>query len=467
MKLVFKIIGLIVGIFIALVIFLAIMFYKDFKMPVEQYTQSEEYFQKRLDDELQLIMTDDTKENIEVTLTEVFINQFMMRELSKDNPKYQDEAFKDEPAYEYMYLSATSGMRAGIKGVSTDILEDRIDLVVSVHALAGSTRLYKTGVYLSLDVILDEDDEYVFKVRKINIGKLGLPVKTGLNIANYITSKINGKSINEMANEALPFGVFDSKTASFTATEQTVLDYATSQDVGYGALLEIIYTRNLINIAVEDENISIGFALGQLRKLPTDATSPTFNPITDTAGQVSFMNGLAAQFLAEILNPSANPYVDLNEIEANQIVDYSLKDSLQFEQEFKLKINETEEVIYHFNSSKLFLTMEDNILSLHLPFEITRDGITEKFDILFNIDSTVSVEAEDLVLTITGMRIGTAVLTETEIQMIEDTYGSGMIQEGKVRITKEQLSEAFAGQNIEFNDAEVVNGMLRLYYNFN
>ena len=251
MKLVFKIIGLIVGIFIALVIFLAIMFYKDFKMPVEQYTQSEEYFQKRLDDELQLIMTDDTKENIEVTLTEVFINQFMMRELSKDNPKYQDEAFKDEPAYEYMYLSATSGMRAGIKGVSTDILEDRIDLVVSVHALAGGTRLYKTGVYLSLDVILDEDDEYVFKVRKINIGKLGLPVKTGLNIANYITSKINGKSINEMANEALPFGVFDSKTASFTATEQTVLDYATSQDAGYGALLEIIYTRNLINIAVE------------------------------------------------------------------------------------------------------------------------------------------------------------------------------------------------------------------------
>ncbi len=111
--------------------------------------------------------------------------------------------------------------------------------------------------------------------------------------------------------------------------------------------------------------------------------------------------------------------------------------------------------------------MEDNILSLHLPFAITRDGITEKFDILFNINSTVSVEAEDLVLTITGMRIGSSVLTETEIQMIEDTYGSGMIQEGKVRITKEQLSEAFAGQNIEFNDAEVVNGMLRLYYNFN
>jgi len=463
MKLVFKIIGLIVGIFIALIIFLAVMFYKDFKMPVEQYTQSEEYFQKQLDDEIQLMMINDTKENIEVTLTEVFINQFMMRELSKDNPKFQDDAFKDEPEYEYMYLSATSGMRAGIKGVSTDILEDRIDLVVSVHALADSTRLYKTGVYLSLDVILDENDEYVFKVRKINIGKLGLPVKTGLNIANYITSKINGKSINDMANEALPFGVFDSKTVSFTATEQTVLDYATSQDAGYGALLEIIYTRNLINIAVEDENISFGFALGQLRKLPTDANPPTFNPITNSAGQTAFMLGLATQFL----NPPTELYVDLNEIEANQIVDYSLKDSLQFEQEFKLKINETDEVIYHFKSSKLFLTMEDDVLSLHLPFEITRDDITEKFEMLFNIDSTVSVESEDLVLTITGMRIGTAVLTETEIQMIEDTYGSGMIQEGKVRITKEQLSEAFAGQNIEFNDAEVVNGMLRLYYNFN
>ena len=111
--------------------------------------------------------------------------------------------------------------------------------------------------------------------------------------------------------------------------------------------------------------------------------------------------------------------------------------------------------------------MEDNILSLHLPLRSQEMVLRKKFDILFNIDSTVSVEAEDLVLTITGMRIGTAVLTETEIQMIEDTYGSGMIQEGKVRITKEQLSEAFAGQNIEFNDAEVVNGMLRLYYNFN
>ena len=99
MKLVFKIVGIVIGVILALVLFIVFMFYKDFKMPVEQYTQSEEYFQKRLDDELQLIMSDTNKENIDVTLTEVFINQFIMRELSKDNPKYQNETYKDDLEY--------------------------------------------------------------------------------------------------------------------------------------------------------------------------------------------------------------------------------------------------------------------------------------------------------------------------------------------------------------------------------
>lgn len=466
MKLVFKIVGIVIGVILALVLFIVFMFYKDFKMPVEQYTQSEEYFQKRLDDELQLIMSDTNKENIDVTLTEVFINQFIMRELSKDNPKYQNETYKDDLEYDYMYLTADSGMRAAIKGVSTNILEDRIDLVVSVHALSGTFKLYKTGVFISLNVILDENDEYVFKVRKINIGKLGLPIKMGLDLTNFILDKINGKSLNEMANESLPFGKFDSKAVSFTATEQTIIDFAKTQEDGYGVLLEIIYTRQLLELAVEDENIVMGFALGKLRKLVTDENPPIFNPITDPAGQSSFMNGLMNQFIAEILNPSSTPYVDLNEIEANQIMDYSLKDSIQFEQEFKLKINETDEVIYNFSSGKIFLTMEDNTLSLHMPFEITRSGVVSKFDILFNIASTVSVEDEDLVLTITGMRIAGIELTEEELQMIEDTYAAGMIEDGKVRITKEQLNEAFAGQNIDINDAEVIDGKLRLYYSF-
>ena len=108
MKKVLLIIGIILTSLIILISIPLIMFSKNYKVPEEQYKVEETYFMKHFDNEFVELVNSDTKNYINVNLTEVYINQFIKRELFKDNPKYMVSAYEGELEYKYMYISEGS-----------------------------------------------------------------------------------------------------------------------------------------------------------------------------------------------------------------------------------------------------------------------------------------------------------------------------------------------------------------------
>lgn len=443
-----------------------IMFSKNYKVPVNQYSETETYYMKHFDDEFQLLQTTPSKQYINTTLTEIYINQFIKNELFKDNPKFMNPAYEGELEYKYMYVSSGGGMKAAIKGLFTDIKGNQIDIILSVDMLLGKTKLYQTGVLLRVDIDHQTDGTFVLKVNRVVFGRTRMPLKNGIGMTNYVMKKINGKTLNEVVNGALPLGVFESKNATLTIKESDVIDYVQKSHDGYGILVKLVYDHDLIEIDVIEDGVKLGLGLGKLRKPTTDPTRPVFEPLTTPEEQVAFMGSLNTRLAAGFIANPANPYVDLNEIEANQILDYSLKDSVKFSQNFPIKISPTETIEYTIESSNLFLTMAGSTLKLHLEFSIARENVIDKFYIQLNMNSNIDMVGEDIVITMIDAYVSDINLTHDEVMRIVDMYNPGMFEDGKLTITKAQMDEMFLGAQMIINEVSVVDGQLRIHYTF-
>jgi hypothetical protein len=464
MKKVLLIIGIILTSLIILISIPLIMFSKNYKVPEEQYKVEETYFMKHFDNEFVELVNSDTKNYINVNLTEVYINQFIKRELFKDNPKYMVSAYEGELEYKYMYISEGS-FKVGIRGLYTDVKDNQVDIILSVDLLAGKTRLYRTGILIRVN-IETLDDTYVFKVNRIYLGRTKMPLKRELGLATYITKKINGKTLDEVINDSLPFGYYNKNEVSLEVTEASVLEYAKEKHVGFGTLIKLIYNHDLLSIDVVNDGVSLSLNMGAVRKKTTAPSKPNFEPLTSPEEQAEFMVGLNGRLLAGFLNSPINPYVDLNEVEANQVLDYSLKDKVKFSQDFPIKLSAIEEVNYYIESSNVFLTMENSNITLYLEFLVKRDNEPNLFIIQIKMNSTLEMVNENIIITMISASVGNITLTNEEVMEIINVYNEGMFEDGKLTISKQQLSEMFSGAEMIIDDVKIVNGKLRIYYTF-
>lgn len=353
MKKVLLILGITIATLIILISIPLIMFSKNYKVPIEQYKVEETYFMKHFDNEFVLLVNSNTKRDVNVDLKEVYINQFIRREIFKDNPKYLNEAYKGELEYKYMYISDGS-FKAGIRGLYTDIKDDEVDIILSVDLLAGNKRLYRTGILIKVDITETLEGSYILTVKKVYLGRTKLPLKSGLGIASYITDKINGKTLDEVINGSLPFGYYNKETVSLEITENDILEYAREKHDGLGTLVKLIYDHDLLDINVVNDGVGLSLNMGAVRKKSTDPSKPDFEPLTSPEEQAAFMVGLNGRLLTGFVYDPVNPSVDLNEIEANQVLDYSLKDKVKFNKMFKIKLSATETVNYTIESSNVF-----------------------------------------------------------------------------------------------------------------
>ena len=167
-------------------------------------------------------MLDTNSDLIDLTVTEAFLNTVIQKELSKDNPKYLDETYKDTPDYRYMMMFSD---QVGLKGVWTTLKDDLIKITVGADILLNGKTMYQTAISIDLKVVLNDGDTYLLQVKKIQVGKVALPIKQGVAITNFFVQKFQGKSLNELVVESLPFGAFDSTNLSFTVGEDELTDY--------------------------------------------------------------------------------------------------------------------------------------------------------------------------------------------------------------------------------------------------
>ncbi|PKL01123.1 MAG: hypothetical protein CVV56_02455 [Tenericutes bacterium HGW-Tenericutes-1] len=463
MKRLLKLIITLLILFTILIVIPLILLSKETTPPVEQYvTASETAFYTDLDQELSELITDSESDYVNLTIDEAFINRAIQKELSKSNPNYLDINYEDELSYKYMMMLSS---KLGFKGIWVELTDDQIIVIAGIdYANSPDKAIYQTGFEVIFDIVLSEDDQYYLKLNKIEIGKLKLPLNSAFKLASFIVKQLSNKSLNELIAENLTFGAFDSEEFSFTVGESELTDYLYEIDPTFAALLKVIYQENLLILDLSDEGFDVSLNIGVFRRLLTDLDEPAFTSWENDVDKAAFMASLAAQALLNITINPLDPRIDLDEADLNAILDYTLGEKVQFEFPIEFTLL-GEEIEYSFNSTNLFIRMNDDELSIHLKMTLSKTGMPGTFDMQFNLSSNVSMNLEgDMVLTIINSNIGEIELNNEILTMLFSVFDDTLVVGNTIVIPKEKLNEMFEGSNIIFNDTYVINGELRMHF---
>lgn len=463
MKRIYKLIlSLLLIIFIFFILPL-ILFNKRLTPPINQYVSSSDTtFYQSLNQELETLITDSNEDTVSLTVSEAFINRAIQKELSKSNTAYLNSDFSDEISHDYMMMF---GNNFGFKGVWTKLQDDKIIIYAGADfATSPGKVLYQTGIEIIFDIVLSENNQYYLKLSKLEIGRINLPLKSAYKFASFIIKQLSSKSLNELIAENLTFGDFSETDFSFSVGEVELADYLYEIDPTFAALLKVIYKEDLLILDVSEQGFDISLNVGVFRRLTSDLDEPSFTKWENDFDKAAFMANLASQAIIDsMLNP-LDPRIDLNEEDLNAIIDYTLGEKVKFEFPIKFTLND-EEIEYLFNSTNLFIRMDDDILSIHLKMTLSKTGMAGTFDMQFNLSSHVSMnENGDMVLSIIDSNIGEVDLDTEILTMLFSVFDDQLMVDNTIVIKKETLNKMFEGSNIIFNDSYVVNGELRMHF---
>ena len=462
MKILKKLVLFLVVIIVLFVVIPLVLLSKKTQAPLADYqTSSETAFYQDLNADLEALMTDTESDYIDLTMSEQFLNRAIQKELSKDNPKFQNDLYSDELDYRYMMLFSD---QVGLKGVWTALEDDLIKITVGVDVLVGGNVVYQSALFVNLKIALNDNDTYLFQILKIQTGKVSLPIKTGADITSFFIERLQGKSLNELVTDSLPFGQLDTDELSFSVGEQELTDYLYTIDPTFAALLKVIYQENLLVMDFSDAGFDLSMNLGIFRRLVTDLDEIPFTRLEDDQDKADLMAGIASKAALNVITNPSDPTINLTEEELNQILDYQLKDAVAFEFPLEFMLNGIEQK-YLFKSTNLYVRMIGDQLSVHLKMTLEKENFVGSFIMQFNLVTTVAINANgDMVLTILSSNIGEVDLDNTILKMMVDTFDETLMQGSTLVIPKEKLNEMFQGSGLVFDEGYVEAGELVLHF---
>jgi hypothetical protein len=462
MKILKKLVLFLVVIIVLFVVIPLVLLSKKTQAPLADYqTSSETAFYQDLNADLEALMTDTESDYIDLTMSEQFLNRAIQKELSKDNPKFQNDLYSDELDYRYMMLFSD---QVGLKGVWTALEDDLIKITVGVDVLIGGNVVYQSAVFVNLKIVLNDNDTYLFQILKIQTGKVSLPIKTGADITSFFIERLQGKSLNELVTDSLPFGQLDTDELSFSVGEQELTDYLYTIDPTFAALLKVIYQENLLVMDFSDAGFDLSMNLGIFRRLVTDLDEIPFTRLEDDQDKADLMAGIASKAALNVITNPSDPTINLTEEELNQILDYQLKDAVAFELPLEFMLNGIEQK-YLFKSTNLYVRMIGDQLSVHLKMTLEKEDFVGSFIMQFNLVTTVAIDVNgDMVLTILSSNIGEVDLDNAILKMMVDTFDETLMQGSTLVIPKEKLNEMFQGSGLVFDQGYVEAGELVLHF---
>lgn len=462
MKILKKLVLFLVVIIVLFVVIPLVLLSKKTQAPLADYqTSSETAFYQDLNADLEALMTDTESDYIDLTMSEQFLNRAIQKELSKDNPKFQNDLYSDELDYRYMMLFSD---QVGLKGVWTALEDDLIKITVGVDVLIGGNVVYQSALFVNLKIVLNDNETYLLQIMKIQTGKVSLPIKTGADITSFFIERLQGKSLNELVRDSLPFGQLNTDELSFSVGEQELTDYLYTIDPTFAALLKVIYQENLLTMDFSDAGFDISMNLGIFRRLVTDLDEIPFTRLEDDQDKADLMAGIASRAALNVITNPSDPTINLTEEELNQILDYQLKDAVSFEFPLEFMLNGIEQK-YLFKSTNLYVRMIGDQLSVHLKMTLEKENFVGSFIMQFNLVTTVAIDANgDMVLTILSSNIGEVDLDNTILKMMVDTFDETLMQGSTLVIPKEKLNEMFQGSGLVFDEGYVEAGELVLHF---
>ena len=439
-----------------------ILFHMKTEAPIDQYNDAtENAFYQALDDNLTSLVVDSEEDTMSIRVTDTFINRVIQKQLSAGNDKYQVATYEGELAYDYMVFVQDI---VGVKGVWTTLTDDALTLTAGADILINGTVFYQTGLEMRFNIVLSENDQYFLQIDKIQIGNINLPKKQAFALTSSIVNMLTSKSLNDMIAEQLSFGTFEEEELSLVIGEVGLTEYLYTIDPTLSALLKLIYRESLLVLDISNGGFDIQLSMNALRRLITDLDAPSFTKWDSESDKVAFMADFALQAVTNALLNPLDPYIDLEEADINAILDYTLGEDVQFELPIEFMLNGVQKE-YSFASTNLFLRLNDDELSAHLKMSLTKTDLVGSFDMQFNLNTNVSMNANgDIVLTVIDSNLGTIDIDNETLTALIGTLDPNLMVGDTLVIPEEKVNEMFEGSNIVINDSYVNGGLLRLHY---
>lgn len=387
-----------------------------------------------------------TQQNVNSLLKEAYVSM---------NPLYLSETATDDEK-DFVVKEEMFGYQGSWVQFSEDTVAIESGLQVFVKGFT-----YKTVVLISFKLTIDTE-EIVLTLDKLNVGNL--PLAWTFSTASWAAEQVMGQDIQTIINEQLGgIATFNPETLEIRLDVQAAVDEALSEDPQtsdlVNSLLQFIAQNDLLSIKFTEGAFNVDLALGKLRDTTTPFMLDDADRIITEADLETIMASKASSLVFSTLSTTDYPFVELNELTLNRILEYFMRDSLVSSGVLQQMTIEEQ---YSITVYAPYIRMNDNIV-VHIPILIEDVSNPENnFPTIIKIAATPEIDGSDLKIVFNDLTAGEISLSEEYITNILALLGdSAFIVDGAFVIDNFDSLMSQTGMGLQ--SVQVVGDKLRLY----
>lgn len=387
-----------------------------------------------------------TQQNVNSLLKEAYVSM---------NPLYLSETATDDEK-DFVVKEEMFGYQGSWVQFSEDTVAIESGLQVFVKGFT-----YKTVVLISFKLTIDTE-EIVLTLDKLNVGNL--PLAWTFSTASWAAEQVMGQDIQTIINEQLGgIATFNPETLEIRLDVQAAVDEALSEDPQtsdlVNSLLQFIAQNDLLSIKFTEGAFNVDLALGKLRDTTTPFMLDDADRIITEADLETIMASKASSLVFSTLSTTDYPFVELNELTLNRILEYFMRDSLVSSGVLQQMTIEEQ---YSITVYAPYIRMNDNIV-VHIPILIEDVSNPENnFPTIIKIAATPEIDGSDLKIVFNDLTAGEISLSEEYIANILALLGdSPFIVDGAFVIDNFDSLMSQTGMGLQ--SVQVVGDKLRLY----
>ncbi|XMB67951.1 hypothetical protein RI065_05400 [Mycoplasmatota bacterium zrk1] len=345
----------------------------------------------------------------------------------------------------------------GVTGIWTEFYDDVISLNITV---SGDYYInFNTSLELQFE-LLDNGDTYSIAYEKIKAGNIPLPKAILKPVVNLIINQLNVDT-NDLNNEMMTVDLSNLK-ATFVKDE--LIEEFAANDPTMKSYLQLIVDNELIELGVFEDEPRFEMYL-DVEKLSVQSQLPEY--LMDFSGTFDLSEEMNQELNKVMLSALAgSPSLNITEETINKVIASSISelgfDSFISEQD-DLNINiEVDGVWIEFMDDEMELNLQVDINGVKVLFELNSDVVTENDDLVFTINSAyigrdasessieyIEFDAEEIKMMLSNLNI--------ENELVNFNF-----QEGKIVITKDSLMSQIEQNSVGvgISDINVEDGMI-------
>ncbi|QVK21156.1 hypothetical protein KHQ82_02165 [Mycoplasmatota bacterium] len=345
----------------------------------------------------------------------------------------------------------------GVTGIWTEFYDDVISLNITV---SGDYYInFNTSLELQFE-LLDNGDTYSIAYEKIKAGNIPLPKAILKPVVNLIINQLNVDT-NDLNNEMMTVDLSNLK-ATFVKDE--LIEEFASDDPTMKSYLQLIVDNELIELGVFEDEPRFEMYL-DVEKLSVKSQLPEY--LMDFSGTFDLSEEMNQELNKVMLSALAgSPSLNITEETINKVIASSISelgfDSFISEQD-DLNINiDVDGVWIEFMDDEMELNLQVDINGVKVLFELNSDVVTENDDLVFTINSAyigrdasessieyIEFDAEEIKMMLSNLNI--------DNELVNFNF-----QEGKIVITKDALMSQIEQNSVGvgISDINVEDGMI-------